>query len=224
MGSSLNHLFHVPYSIDNEFFATQATAMRKMRDALCQSYGLSPTLPTFLFCGKLIEKKRPLQLLEAYIAGNLQEQAQLIYVGEGILRPQIEERIRSARLRHVKLIGFLNQSQMPLAYVLGDVLCLLSEPTETWGLVVNEALVCGRPVIVATSVGCAPDLVTEQNGWVVPLDDHAVLVQTLKLALERRVDWVAMGAAGGDRVQTHTFKAMANGTIAALQAISTKQS
>jgi glycosyltransferase involved in cell wall biosynthesis len=223
MGVLPGRLFHVPYSIDNRFFSERVAAMRAIRDDLCQLYQISPALPTFLFCGKLIEKKRPLQLLDAYIAANLHEQAQLIYVGEGNLRRQLEERIRNDHLQHVKLLGFLNQSQMPLAYVLGEVLCLLSEPTETWGLVVNEALVCGRPVIVAESVGCAPDLVSERNGWVVPLDDHAALVRTMKLALAHRADWQAMGAAGQYRVQTNTFGAMANGAFAALQAVVAEQ-
>jgi glycosyltransferase involved in cell wall biosynthesis len=168
-----------------------------------------------LFCGKLIPKKRPLQLLEAYLAAGFSDRAQLLYVGEGELRGQIEKRAREAGARHVHLLGFFNQTQMPLAYVLGEVLCLISDPGETWGLVVNEAMACGRPVIVSDTVGCGPDLVSPENGWVVPLDDDAALRATLIKALEARERWPAMGDRGRERVAGHNFAAMAAGVQAA---------
>jgi glycosyltransferase involved in cell wall biosynthesis len=52
---------------------------------------------------------------------------------------------------------------MPIVYRLGNVFCLPSQgPGETWGLGVNEAMACGRPVIVSDQVGCAIDLI--ENG------------------------------------------------------------
>ena len=91
---------------------------------------MDPELPTYLFCGKLINKKRPLQLLDAYLSAGLAERAQLLYVGEGELRQELEERIRAQGLKHVHLLGFLNQNDMPLAYVLGELLCLISSPLK----------------------------------------------------------------------------------------------
>jgi glycosyltransferase involved in cell wall biosynthesis len=213
-------LFFVPYSIDNARFSREALKCMPRRQELCQQYGLDPGLPAFLSCGKLIPKKRPLQLFEAYMAAGLKDRAQLLYVGEGMLRPEIECRIQNAGARHVHLIGFFNQTQMPLAYVLGEILCLISDPTETWGLVVNEALACGRPVIVSETVGCAPDLVGEENGWVVPLDDLDMLVKTLLNAYERREEWPRIGQRGREKVAEHKFSAMAAGVRSALACIS----
>jgi glycosyltransferase involved in cell wall biosynthesis len=219
MGVPNKRLFYTPYSIDNQRFETQYGLLSPRRSELCHQHRLNPDLPTFLFCGKLILKKRPLQLLEAYLAAGLQNRAQLLYVGEGILRPEIARRARNANAKHVHILGFLNQSQMPLAYVLGEILCLISDPTETWGLVVNEALVCGRPVIVSETVGCAPDLVSPQNGWVVPLDDLQALTKTLLNAYDRRAEWESMGHIGQKKVARHTFGTMAVGMSLALDSI-----
>jgi glycosyltransferase involved in cell wall biosynthesis len=218
-GVSARVLFPAPYSIDNDRFAAEAERLLPERRELCRRFGLDPDLPTFLFCGKLIGKKRPLQLLAAYLSAGLADRAQLVYVGEGELRIELEHQVQTHGLQHVHLLGFLNQNDMPLAYVLGELLCLISEPTETWGLVVNEALACGRPVIVSTTVGCEPDLVGVENGWVTPLDDHQRLIETLQQALERREEWGNMGKAGRVRVSNNTFAEMAAGALSALDFI-----
>lgn len=218
-GLAEERLFPTPYSVDNERFASAAESLKPQKARLCQEYGLDEDLPTFLFCGKLIPKKHPLELLEAYHSAGLGEKAQLVFVGEGVLHARLEARVRELGLAHVRFLGFLNQSEMPLAYVLGHVLCLFSDPTETWGLVVNEALACGRPVIVRNVVGCAVDLVGPENGWVVPLRDPNALAETLKRAYETRESWDRMGNAGREKISSHTFTHMAEGVRAALDAI-----
>jgi glycosyltransferase involved in cell wall biosynthesis len=218
-GARMERLFPVPYSIDNFRFATKANRLLPKRCELCCKYGLDPELPTYLFCGKFINKKRPLQLLDAYVSADLAEGAQLLYVGEGELRQQLELRIQAYRLKHVHILGFLNQSEMPLAYVLGEILCLISDPTETWGLVVNEALACGRPVIVSDTVGCSPDLVGVENGWVTPVDDHDQLTRILHQAFVQHADWNKMGEIGRTKVFNNSFSKMASGVISAVESL-----
>lgn len=219
MGVFKNQLFHVPYSIDNARFAAEANRLLPDRQKLCHKYGLDPELPTYLFCGKIISKKRPLQLLDAYLSAGLADRVQLLYVGEGELRPELERRIQAYGLKHVHLLGFLNQAEMPLAYVLGELLCLISGPTETWGLVVNEALACGRPVIISDMVGCGPDLVRGENGWVAQADDPNQLASILLQAFEQRANWNKMAEAGRKSVSKNTFSDMASGVLSALQFI-----
>ncbi len=218
-GVLMERLFPAPYSIDNDRFAAEIRRLLPERRELCHKYGLDPDMPTYLFCGKLIHKKRPLQLLDSYLSAGLADRAQLLYVGDGELRSELAQRIQLLRLKHVHLLGFLNQSDMPQAYVLGEILCLVSEQTETWGLVVNEALACGRPVIVSNMVGCGPDLVGVENGWVTPLDEQAELAATLLQAFERRREWGKMGKVGRIKINNHTFSAMAAGVISALHFI-----
>ncbi len=222
MGVNEERMFHVPYSIDNDRFATKASHLSAKRRELCQQYGLDPDKPVILFCGKFISIKHPLQILEAYVSADLAGRAQLLYVGEGVIRPELEQRIQELDLKNVHILGFLNQTQMPLAYVLGELLCLISE--ETWGLVVNEALACGRPVIVSDTVGCVPDLVDEDTGWVILLNDQDLLAQTLLYAFNHYSDWLKMGENGRKNVADNTFSAMAKGTASALQFIQISKS
>ena len=56
------------------------------------------------------------------------------------------------------MLGFRNQNEMPQIYSLADVVVLPSE-SETWGMIVNEAMSCGIPAVVSDKVGCAPDLI-----------------------------------------------------------------
>lgn len=216
MGVDRQRLFHFPYSIDNLFFEREARRLSSDRYRFCNTYGLDANLPTFLFCGKLVPIKRPLELLKAYLEAGLQEQAQLIFVGEGALRGELEKLIGESQAKHVHLLGFFNYSQLPSAYVLGQVLCLISE-TDAWGLVVNEAMACGRPVLVSDTVGCAPDLVDATNGWVVPADDPAALARTLRQAYEERHTWEEKGRQSLKKISRHTYSAMADGVLAALQ-------
>lgn len=209
---SPDRLFPAPYSVEHERFAHRAAELVPFRPELRRQYGIAPELPTFLFCGKLTALKRPLELLHAYVNAGLSEQASLVYVGDGALRPALESRIQEAGLKHVHLLGFLNQSEMPTAYVIGDVLCLVSE-AETWGLVVNEAMACGRPVLVTDTVGCAPDLIDSETGWITPIE---ALSKALWAAFAQRDHWVQMGVAASHKVSGHTYEVMAEGIKQAL--------
>ena len=219
MGVPEENLFSAPYSVDNDGLSTQKEQLSPRRSELRRCYGLDPDLPAFLFCGKLIRKKRPLELLEAYLASGLKGRAQLIYVGDGILRDRIKQRASEAAAHHVHLLGFFNQSEMPRAYAIGDVLCLPSDARETWGLVVNEALACSLPVVVSEACGCAPDLVGPDNGWSTSCDDDDALRRTLADTFQRRAEWPAMGSAGRRKVVGHTFGTLAQGVKKALSSI-----
>ena len=217
-------LFSAPYSVDNGRLFTRKKELSPRRAELRRAQGLDPDLPAFLFCGKLIPKKRPLELLEAYLAAGLKDRAQLVYVGDGILRDRIKHRARDAAANHVHLLGFFNHSEIPRAYVMADLLCLPSDGRETWGLVVNEALACGLPVIVSDACGCTPDLVGRDNGWSIPCDDPEALKQALADAFRRQAEWPAMGRAGRRKVAGHTFEALAQGIEEALRSISSDDS
>ena len=100
-------------------------------------------------------------------------------VGDGPLRVACEALVREQNLP-IRFAGFLNQSKITEAYVASDALALPSDGGETWGLVVNEAMACGRPCIVSDRVGCGPDLVIPQKtGSIFRLGDVTALANSM---------------------------------------------
>ncbi len=154
-------------------------------------------------------------LLEAFKRVRERRGCALLLVGEGELRPALE----AAAGPDVRLAGFLNQSELPEAYVAADVFCLPSVEHETWGLVVNEALNFGLPVVVSDKVGCAADLVRDGwNGFVVPAGEPAPLADALE-QLVRDADLRALfGERGRELVGEYSIEACADGIVAALEA------
>jgi glycosyltransferase involved in cell wall biosynthesis len=76
--------------------------------------------------------------------------------------------------------GFVNQTELPAIYAAADAIVLPSR-SETWGLVVNEAMACGLPAVVSDTVGCAPDLVEPRTtGAVFAMGNIAALAQAIQ--------------------------------------------
>ena len=155
-GLKEDQLTYAPHAVDNEFFMKDDEERREEALQIRKDLGIGAEARVFLFAGKLEAKKQPIELAEAF--ASLQSQAHLIYVGSGMLEDELKERFDSNS--NIHFVGFQNQSKMPIWYRVADVFCLPSRgPGETWGLAVNEALACGRRVIVSNRVGCAEDLV-----------------------------------------------------------------
>ena len=157
-GADRRRMHFAPHFVDAEFFRAQAAAAD--RPALRERYGLAPDSRVVLFAAKFTDVKRPVDFVEAVAeVSRRRGGVEGLMVGDGPLRPEVEAAVARTGAP-VRLAGFLNQSEMPGAYALADALALPSA-TETWGLVVNEAMACGLPVAASDTVGCVPDLVDE---------------------------------------------------------------
>ncbi len=172
-GVHAERIFNTPYCVENERFLAQAERITPQRSQLRSKFGLSTDIFTFLYCGKFVAKKRPLDLLHALVevrkAGGTD--VQLLMVGDGELRSACEALVIKEDLP-VKFSGFLNQKEIIGAYAVSDCLLLPSDHGETWGLVVNEAMACGVPAIVSDQVGCHLDLIQPgETGYVYPTGD-----------------------------------------------------
>ncbi len=154
-----DQLTTAPYCVDNERFTTEADILRKERDALRKCWGIPLDAFCVLFCGKLVEKKRPLDLVQAVRRLNgtaAGKRVHLLIAGTGELEPALRD---AAVGQPVTFAGFLNQSEIVQAYAAADCLVLPSNAQETWGLVVNEAMASGLPCVVSDACGCSVDLV-----------------------------------------------------------------
>lgn len=192
-GLKENQLIFAPHAIENERFAEEK---KQEANALRSSLRIDADELLILFAGKLEQQKNPMLLLQAFIELKIPN-VHLLFVGNGILEKSLKlevERNASSMLNKnswVHFMDFQNQSQMPTVYQSCDLLCLPSK-SETWGLVINEAMASGRAVLVSDKVGCSDDLVKNaQNGYIFAnneindLKDKLVLLLTNKSHLEK---------------------------------------
>ena len=131
----------------------------------------------FLYVGRLIPRKRPLELIRAFERVVREAPAaRLTIVGQGELEPAVRE--LAARAPRARYVGFAQGDELAALYAEADVL-VLPALREVWGLVVNEALAHGLFVIATDEVGSAFDLVDEQSGAIVPAHDLEQLARTM---------------------------------------------
>jgi glycosyltransferase involved in cell wall biosynthesis len=214
-----SRIFFAPHFVDAEHFAAPFAHGSKEHAAARREIGIAPGASLVLFVGRLLEFKRPIDVVRAL--GLLRRRgiaAELAIVGHGPLASAIErEAAKEGVVLH--LLGFRNQRALPALYACADVLALPSDANETWGLVVNEAMSCGVPAVVSDQVGCAPDLIAEgQTGYVHPLGDVPRLADALAFAfgLRRRPETPAILAS---KMRTYGCEAAVAGTLTALQAV-----
>jgi len=214
-------LFFAPHFVDNDRFAASAGCARTSGDvqAIRASMGAGPEACVFLFAGKLIDKKRPSDFIGA-LAELRRRGVRAIgaIVGSGPLQPALEAQAQASGV-DLRWLGFRNQSEIPACYAAANCLVLPSDGRETWGLVVNEAMACGRPAIVSDAVGCGEDLIEAgRTGDIYPVGNVAALADrmaamAIRLAHHRAEVKDAVRA----RIGRYSCDAAASGTIEALR-------
>jgi glycosyltransferase involved in cell wall biosynthesis len=218
-GMPEDRLFDAPYCVDNERFAAQSARLQEHRNEIRRSWAIPEPACTFVFCGKLEAKKRPLDALEALarvVAAKGARPVHLLVVGDGPLRAQVQQTV-AARGLPVTLAGFLNQSEIARAYVAADCLVLPSDDGETWGLVANEAMACGRPAIVSDRVGCHPDLIQDgATGYVFPLGDIDALSARMRALADDPALPERLGGQARARIADYSIARVVEGTRRAL--------
>ena len=224
-GVPAERLFFCPHFVDNDFFATSAKRARV--DGTCarirQDLGIPQDAFVFLFVGKLIAKKRPADFVNAcrtaFQAPDT-SRPHAIIVGDGPLRSELQE-IAAPAADRIHFAGFLNQSELPAYYAASNALVLPSEASETWGLVVNEAMACGIPCIVSDAVGCGPDLIeTSRTGDTYPAGDVPALAACLRSQSEPPADDRGPSASELARKMTaYSIDAAAEGLLTALKSL-----
>jgi glycosyltransferase involved in cell wall biosynthesis len=216
-------IFVAPNAVDNELFANSAlearqhTEKRRAELALPERY--------FLFVGRLVREKGVFELLAAYakLDKTIREQVGLVLAGDGAERVQLEAFASTIWPGRVCFPGFAQRELLTTYYALADVL-ILPTYTDPWGLVVNEAMACGLPVIVSHVAGCAADLVTENwNGLLtMPRDEASLTAAMVKIAGEPELRNV-MGANSSQCISLYSPEAWSLGIVRALKGTGAKR-
>ncbi|GAB3568188.1 hypothetical protein GCM10027578_20440 [Spirosoma luteolum] len=197
----------------------QALPTRPIRQ---QQLGLPPN--NFIYIGRLIGIKNLPTLLDAFAQARQLASAApawgLVLLGDGADRPALLEQIARLGLADVVSIQApMPWYRVPELMALSNVLVLpsLSEP---WGLVVNEAMVCGLPVLVSNQCGCVPDLVDDgQTGFVFDPNDVTALAGHMADFMNNRVDVPAMRAAVERRIAPYAPEAVAREMLAGFRKV-----
>jgi glycosyltransferase involved in cell wall biosynthesis len=178
-------IFTAPNAVDNHLFAAGAAAARQHAVQRRSELGLPGRYA--VFTGRLVREKGVFELLTAYakLEASLRQQVGLVFVGDGPSRQHLEKQAASISPGSIRFAGFAQREQLAAYYALAEML-ILPTYTDTWGLVVNEAMACGLPVILSGAAGCAADLVKENwNGLLVPPRDVPALTAAMRSLASR---------------------------------------
>lgn len=177
-------LIFTPYAVDNTRFKQSYSQLKYKKQNLREAYQIPEDKIVILYSGKYIDKKRPMDLLQAYHLLNHPDTF-LVFMGEGSLRAEMEAFILEKKLKNISLTGFINQSEVVNFYALADIFVMCSQEGETWGLSTNEAMNFCLPVILSDLTGSSSDLIKEAgNGYVYRTGDVQELTKKLKLLIE----------------------------------------
>ena len=196
-----------PHCIDNQRFIKFSDQHKNDIKALRQQLGIPLSKKVIICSGKYIEKKRPLDLLQAVQMLPNRADIFIVFVGEGNLRKEMEQFIADHDMQqNVLLSGFINQTLMPQYYLVSDLYVMCSGMYETWGLSTNESLCFGLPVILSDMVGCAYDLV-DGNGFMYHSGDVQALSGHIQhIFSQSDADFQAMRQRSKDLINHYSYE------------------
>jgi glycosyltransferase involved in cell wall biosynthesis len=193
--------------VDNDYFGRRTAEIRNSKFELRNTRSLPENY--FLASARFIEKKNLSTLIEAYAEYRRRSSAfanqpthkatagreatadkeiaanvpwDLVILGDGPLRETLNSQLSTLKLNeHVHLPGFKPYDELPVYYALANAFVHAST-TEQWGLVVNEAIASGLPVIVSDRCGCVPELLNGNGFTFDPTNEHELTARLLEMA------------------------------------------
>jgi len=211
-------VFVAPNAVDNDLFSTGAAMARQNAAARRRELGLPNRY--FLFVGRLVREKGVFDLLAAYarLSERLRREVGLVFVGDGASRQRLEGEAASVRPGVVEFAGFAHREELATYYGLAEAL-VLPTYTDTWGLVVNEAMACGLPLILSRVAGCAADLVKENwNGLLIPPADVASLASAMESLASQQDLCATMGARSVEHISKYSPEEWSKAIARAIEA------
>jgi len=213
-----DRIFTAPNAVDNDLFSGAAAAARQ--DAGARREELFLPARYFLFAGRLVREKGVFDLLSAYsqLDESMRQQIGLVFVGDGASRVQLEQAAASISPGMIRFAGFAQRDQLASYYALSEML-VLPTYSDTWGLVVNEAMACALPVVLSRAAGCALDLVKENwNGLLVSPRDVSALTSAMRSLANQPDLRAAMGANSAQHITHYSPAEWSKGIVRMVEA------
>lgn len=218
LGVSGERIFTAPNAVDTDLFARHAAAARENAMAFRQKFSLPSRY--FLYVGRLIPDKGVFDLLNAYskLDQQIRKEVGLVFAGNGISHDELVRQARAIMPGQIQFPGFAHREDLAAIYGLADVL-VFPTYSDTWGLVVNEALACSLPVVLTNVAGCAADLVTDHwNGLVVTPRNVPQLVSAMEEMATGEAMRSVMREHSWERIQHYSPEQCAAGIASAVLA------
>lgn len=220
LGMSRDRIFFGYDVVDNAHFAGGAVRARRNEATRRAALGLPKRY--FLASSRFIPKKNLSRLIEAFARYRQtapEDAWDLVLLGDGPERPAVVEAIEDCGVEEaVHLPGFKQYDELPAYYGLAGAFVHAST-REEWGLVVNEAMAAGLPVLVSERCGCAPDLVVEgETGYTFDPHDTQGLATHLYEMAHGTYDRDEMGTAGAEHIEGWSPEAFGRGLERAVDA------
>ncbi len=202
-GAETEKIYRYPFSSLESGDIWESPAALEEKKALREALGISEER-VILAVGQFIPRKGLDVLLDA--AAHMENTVGIYMVG-GEPTPEILQKWEKRKLPRVHFVGFRKKEELKKYYRAADVLAMPTRE-DIWGLVVNEAMACGLPVVSTDRCVAARELVEDGvNGYLVPAEDPAALAKKLGQVLSG--DSIAMGRASLEKIRPYTVENMA---------------
>ena len=220
LGIPLEGIFYPGSTVvDNEYWTEKKQQVVKNKEKLRLLYGLPERF--FLCVARFVDFKNIPFLIRSYAAYRSLAGKQaigLVLCGSGPQKGNIIKTIKDFNLKEVYLAGFRQVSELPVFYGLADCFIFPSSRFEPWGLVVNEAMASGLPIIASSMTGCAEDLVHDDaNGYVFDPEDENGLADIMFKTTRNQHTLTQKGRASEKIISAHSPEAGAKNLWKAVQ-------
>lgn len=217
LGATSKKIFLAHNIVDNDLFIEVSATFKQNVVSIKQELNL-PNKKIIIYVGRLVEAKGLLYLLEAYKKLKLEyNDICLVFIGDGPLREKLEYRCATENIKEVIFTGWLSDDRIKY-YSVADVFVL---PTlrDVWGLVINEAMCCGLPIISTNAAGASWDMVySGKNGYVVESASSKQLYSFIRTIILDEDLAQKMGKKSLEIIKSeYTLKNMVNGFVSAVE-------
>lgn len=203
-GMKENKLFFSPCAVDNDFFQSEKRKYIKSEEKM--RLGFDPNTIVISYAGSLTERKRPLDLLMAYNKVKSENyNIGLIFIGDGVLRPEIENVIADEGIENVRICGFINQDKISRYYSASDIFVMASR-NDASPKALNEAMNFGLPIIISDQIGTAKELLEEGlNGYKFHVGNIEELAECIRKLCKKPDEIEKMGHRSEEIVKVNSF-------------------
>ena len=204
-GAETNRIFYFPNTPDVQFFLDETNKYREKKNSIKEELEI-PNKIIIFFSGRLIKVKGVFTLLKAFkIVKEEFKNVSLLLAGNGILREELENFVTGNKIDDVLFAGFTKPEILPKYYAIADIFVLPSNH-EPWGVVVNEAMASGLPIVLSDKVGARGDLLEEEkNGFCFESGNYRELARVFKLMLSNPEKLIEMGKRSKEIIKKHDY-------------------